>query len=217
MEPPKPPEAQAEDLRKFLAPHLESFNWAVTAGLMKLPEWILPAEVKRDEAPEILSLSVSDLSISPPHDTRGEPILPWQCRLGGTTYGGSLEIKFRANFDNKLSKTISVYVKSIPIMVNSCLCHLNKMTPAEKVAVMEEEAESGGYFIAAGYEKLLRLIILNRQNYVFAIDRASFTTRGNNYSSLATSFRSMAPDCSSVTTNLHYLTTGNMMVLFPIQ
>ena len=218
MEEPKRPEEQAKDLCKFLAPHLESFNWAVTAGLMKLPDWILPAEIKRDEpdAP-LLRLSVVDLNLSPPHDMRGEKILPWQCRLGGTTYGGCLEMKFRADYDGTLSKTISVYVKNIPIMVNSCLCHLSKMTPEEKVAVKEEDAESGGYFIAAGYEKLLRLIILNRQNYVFAIDRPSFTNRGNNYSSLATSFRSMAPDCSSVTTNLHYLTTGNMMVLFPIQ
>lgn len=217
MEQSRSAEEQSLDLEKFLAPHLESFNWAVTEGLNKLPKWILPQEVKRDNDETPLKFHVESLSLSKPHDERGQPVYPYQSRLGGTTYGGSLQINIRASYGDLPSKKISVISENIPVMVNSCLCNMRGMTPKQKTEILEEETESGGYFVANGYDKLLRLLILNRQNYVFAIKRPSYMNKGEHFSQFATSLRSLAPDCSSVTTNVHYLTNGNMMVLIPVQ
>lgn len=214
---PRPPEEQAADLCEFLSPHIDSFNWAVTTGLEKLPKWLLPQELQKDGEVSPLKIRVTNVELSKPNDKRGKPVYPYMCRLAGTTYGGILKIDLSVEYSNLPAHQTTVLCENIPVMVNSCLCHLRGKTPAEKAALYEEETESGGYFVAGGYDKLLRLIILNRQNYVFAIKRESFLGRGNNFTSLATSIRSMAPDCSSVTTNLHYLSTGNMMVLFPIQ
>jgi len=36
----------------------------------------------------------------------------------------------------------------------------------------------GGYFVVNGLEKLIRLLIVNRRNYVLGITRPSFTKRG---------------------------------------
>jgi DNA-directed RNA polymerase I subunit RPA2 len=215
MEPQRPPEEQYKDLYHFLAPHIESFNWAATEGLHKLPDWILPQSVQDEKSGDIITLRVKELSLTKPHDDRGEIVYPYMCRLGGTTYGGSLQIKFEVSARG-LTKTPTVIANDIPIMVNSKFCHLNGMTPQQKAAIMEEPTEAGGYFIYSGYEKLLRLLILNRQNYVFALNRPSFHNRGPTFSNFATSFRSVAPDCSSVTTNVHYQTTGNMVVLIPL-
>ncbi|KAK8887183.1 DNA-directed RNA polymerase I subunit RPA2 [Tritrichomonas musculus] len=217
MEKIRPAEEQAKDLCEFLAPHLESFNWAVTSGLKRLPDWILPQEIKRPDEDSILQIRITNLELSRPHDDRGKPVYPYMCRLAGTTYGGNLEINLEIKYGNLPAHQTRVICDNIPIMVNSCYCHLNGLSPSDKTAHLEEETESGGYFVAGGYDKLLRLLILNRQNYVFAIKRESFLGRGNNFTSFATSLRSMAPDCSSVTTNVHYLSNGNMMVLFPVQ
>lgn len=217
MEEIRSAEDQSKDLCEFLSPHLDSFNWAVTSGLERLPEWILPQEFQRDDEESVLSIRVTKLDLSKPHNDRGQKIFPYMCRLAGTTYGGNLLIRLQVRYGDLPPHETSVICDNIPIMVNSCMCHLRELSPSEKTLYYEEETESGGYFVAGGYDKLLRLLILNRQNYVFAIKRESYLSRGNNFTPYATSFRSMAPDCSSVTTNVHYLSTGNMMVLFPIQ
>ena len=66
MEQPRSAEEQSLDLEKFLAPHLDSFNWAVTEGLNKLPNWILPQEIKRDNDESALKFQVESLSLSKP-------------------------------------------------------------------------------------------------------------------------------------------------------
>lgn len=217
MIPQRPPEEQYKDLCHFLSPHLESFNWAVNTGLQKIPEWIPEQFVKRDGDDRILHFHVKELTLTKPYDARGNKIYPYMCRLGGQTYGGSLNIILEAAINDLPPKKFSVVANNIPVMVNSDLCHLKGLTPQEKGALMEEPTEAGGYFIYSGYEKLLRLLILNRQNYVFALNRPSFHSRGPTFTNFATSFRSMAPDCSSITTNVHYQNTGNMVVLIPIQ
>ena len=212
----KSPEEHSEELLHFLAPHLDSFNWAATTGLEILPKWLLNQIVKKEQDNRQLSIKVTKLSLSKPND-HGKPIFPSQCRLAGQTYGSSLQIDVQIQIDDLQPNNFLVFADNIPIMVNSVLCNLQGLTPFEKTTKLEERTESGGYFIASGYEKLLRLLILNRQNYVFALNRPSFHSRGPTFSPFATSFRSVAPDCSSITTNIHYQTTGNMVVLIPIQ
>lgn len=216
-EPRRSDEEQYDDLCRFLSPHLDSFNWAVTEGLKRIVNWIPHQEIKSPNGDQILKLRITEISMSKPYEDGIGEILPYACRLGGKTYGGTLQVIVETQLDNLPPEHIPVACKNIPVMVNSVLCHLHGKTPKEKSAMLEEPTEAGGYFIFNGYEKLLRLLILNRQNYVFAIKRATFKGRGSTFTEYATSIRSSCPDCSSVTTNVHYQTTGNIVVLVPIQ
>ena len=60
---------------------------------------------------------------------------------------------------------------AIPVMLQSRFCNLRRMGRRQLVAQGEEETECGGYFIVNGLEKLIRMIIGNRKNYVMAIKR----------------------------------------------
>jgi hypothetical protein len=97
MDPPRPPEAQAEDLCKFLAPHLESFNWAVTAGLAKLQDWLLPVEVKDPDSGTILTLTVTEVSLSSVLDSRDEKIFPFSARLSEDIWRRSRDCGLRSS------------------------------------------------------------------------------------------------------------------------
>lgn len=54
----------------------------------------------------------------------------------------------------------------VPIMVLSRVCNLSRLPRSEFSLHGEEEKELGGYFILHGKERVLRLIIMTRRNYV---------------------------------------------------
>lgn len=72
----------------------------------------------------------------------------------------------------------------------------------------------GGYFVVNGLEKLIRLLIVNRRNYVMGIARPSFQKRGNFYTNFGTQIRCVRPDQSAQTVTVHYLSDGDCTVRF---
>ncbi|KAK8049039.1 hypothetical protein PG994_010769 [Apiospora phragmitis] len=88
------------------------------------------------------------------------------------------------------------------------------MHPAQLVARKEESEELGGYFIVNGIEKIIRLLLVNRRNFPLAIERPSFQNRGPSYTSYGIIIRSVRPDETSQTNNLHYLNDGNVTFRF---
>ena len=54
----------------------------------------------------------------------------------------------------------------MPIMLRSNKCHLRGMNKEKLIRVHEDENELGGYFIANGNERAIRLIIAERRNQV---------------------------------------------------
>lgn len=68
------------------------------------------------------------------------------------------------------------------------------MSPKELVAHSEHEQEWGGYFIIKGLERLVRMLIMTRRNYPIAIKRPSWKTRGEQFSDLGISLRSVQED-----------------------
>ena len=50
----------------------------------------------------------------------------------------------------------------MPLMVMSSKCHLRGLSPKELVERKEDHFEIGGYFIASGNEKVIRLLNMNR-------------------------------------------------------
>jgi DNA-directed RNA polymerase I subunit RPA2 len=101
--------------------------------------------------------------------------------------------------------------------LQSSKCHLAKLTGPELIRRREEEREQGGYFVLNGIERLVRLLIMPRRNIVLGIQRSSYAKRGHNYSSLATTCRSVRPDQSAITVTVHYLTDGNCTVRFSVR
>lgn len=74
-------------------------------------------------------------------------------------------------------------------MVRSSRCHLQHLTQKELVARKEEALEFGGYFIVNGIEKLIRLLIVPRRNFVMALKRSAYLNRGPVYTDKATVIR----------------------------
>jgi hypothetical protein len=65
----------------------------------------------------------------------------------------------------KLSYTFYLLFTKI-YKIKSKLCNLKNLTPKDMVAKGEEQHDLGGYFIVKGNERLLRLLIMPRRNYV---------------------------------------------------
>lgn len=78
----------------------------------------------------------------------------------------------------------------------------------------EESEELGGYFIVNGNEKIIRLLLMNKRNFPLAINRPSFTNRGQAYTPYGIIMRSVRPDETSQTNVLHYLNDGNVTFRF---
>jgi DNA-directed RNA polymerase I subunit RPA2 len=101
-----------------------------------------------------------------------------------------------------------------PIMVKSDQCNLKDFSPKELVRHHEDVEEFGGYFIINGLEKLIRLLIVPRRNYVMGIIRPSFSKRGPKYTEYGVSIRCVRSDQSSQTITLHYLSNGECTLRF---
>lgn len=93
-------------------------------------------------------------------------------------------------------------------------CHLENNSPALLVQRKEESEELGGYFIVNGNEKIIRLLMMNKRNFPLAINRPSFTNRGQAYTPYGIIMRSVRPDETSQTNVLHYLEDGNVTFRF---
>jgi DNA-directed RNA polymerase I subunit RPA2 len=118
------------------------------------------------------------------------PLSPKECRDRGITYGGKLLCIVNYRLDGKQTQTLTINFGNIPIMVRSKACWLCKIKGKQIISIGEEERENGGYFICNGIERLVRLFITPRKNYVLALRRHAYTKRGAMYSDAATcSFR----------------------------
>ena len=115
-------------------------------------------------------------------------LYPKECRQRHTTYSGKIYIEIEYSQDGKVIERYERLVGQVPIMVKvlikivffsnkknfylvfqfkkSKLCNLHKLSPKEMVEKGEEPNDLGGYFIVKGNEKLLRLLVMPRRNYV---------------------------------------------------
>ncbi|BAM82746.1 RNA polymerase I second largest subunit [Cyanidioschyzon merolae strain 10D] len=169
-------------------------------------------------------------------------ILPHQCRALQSSYTGSLSVVlcWRATRishgcyrkDSTLCNTAlwtngsyaeDVYrserhLGEVPILVGSKLCHLDGLSPNERVALHEEEYDYGGYFIVNGVEKLLRMVIMPRANHVMVIARDANVRRGEHFTRFSAMIRCRRADRVRVVTNhLHYLQTGLLRLRFSVK
>ena len=91
---------------------------------------------------------------------------------------------------------------------------MHNANPKKNVEHHEDAEDMGGYFVVNGLEKLIRLLIVNRRNYVLGITRPSFTKRGPLYTNFGTQIRCVRPDQSAQTVTVHHLSDGDCTVRF---
>ncbi|AET38153.1 DNA-directed RNA polymerase I core subunit RPA135 Ecym_2421 [Eremothecium cymbalariae DBVPG len=220
-------------LQEAVQPHIGSFN-ALTAGVNDglLNQGVRDIGTKvlfdgkaSSENPNYLgnklALNIEQVSITKPLSNDGvssaveRKVFPSECRQRLASYKGKLLLKLNwVVNDGEETYTEVRDCGSLPIMLQSNRCHLDKLSPYELVEHKEESDEMGGYFIVNGIEKLIRMLIVQRRNHPMAIIRPSFANRGASYSPYGVQIRSVRPDQTSQTNVLHYLNDGQVTFRF---
>ena len=127
----------------------------------------------------VVSLRITDLHVAKPtatvvSQTPGasrtqaeiEKVYPSECRLSGTTYRGALNANVTVSLNRVPLGSVGMPLGAIPIMVRSNACHLDGLSASEFAKHYEDPNELGGYFIVNGNEKVIRMLVLSRRNYV---------------------------------------------------
>ena len=141
-------------------------------------------------------------------------LFPTECRLREISYAAPLIAQVARQIDNSNIERTKVNLGNFPIMVKSKYCHLSDMTKETAIKQGEDVHEVGGYFIINGVEKLVRLLIVQKQNYPLAIFRPAFTKRGSLYTPLGIIIRCVRDDLYTQSVTLHYLSDGSCSVRF---
>jgi DNA-directed RNA polymerase I subunit RPA2 len=209
----------SEALKNSVQAHVESYNTFMTHMLTKIPAHVSEVEMIWPDQQE-LRVWFEDLQVSKPvrSDDCTEPrIFPFDCRESHQTYGGELTARIAVQIGRDgVVQHQKISMGSIPIMVGSIGCHLNGLNPEQLVRCKEDPDERGGYFILNGNEKVVRLLVQPKANYVHALIRPSFANRGPLYTKFATQMRCMRDDLTTQTLSLHYRKDGTCWVRFSI-
>jgi DNA-directed RNA polymerase beta subunit len=82
-------------------------------------------------------------------------IFPIEARLRKISYAAPCFIEVSAHINGVQRESFTTQVGSMPVMLKSKYCHLNKLSKEELVAHGEDPNDLGGYFIINGTEKVL--------------------------------------------------------------
>ena len=203
-------------LRRLFVPHIESFDYALDAGLEQAVAALEPEEVAHPSADSRpLCFWLESVAVARPMRTDhgtiqgGERLWPSECRTRGLTYRGALHATLCRRLGDGDVERLQVRLGAVPVMVGSKRCHLRELSAASLVRRHEEATECGGYFIVNGNERLIRLLVVPRRNHVVAISRPTYRNRGPGFTQYATVIRCARPDQSSQTVALHLLEGGD--------
>ena len=225
-----------KNIERLADPHIKSFDWLVQHGLDKVVSGLDPVELEDETSGRRLRFWLESPEVRPPiystssdmkrkNDTRRKNRgdlstrvelreFPKDCRVGGMTYGGDMFIDVLCQVDETPPQRFRQYLGRMPVMVKSRLCHLRDLTQKSLIRTGEEPYEFGGYFICNGNERIVRLILMQRRNYVMAIRRNAFRKRGPGYSDCGVFIRCCRPDMSACTVRLFYLENGQVNLGF---
>ncbi|MFT4343650.1 MAG: DNA-directed RNA polymerase subunit B'' [Candidatus Woesearchaeota archaeon] len=140
--------------------NIESFNRFIDVELNKI------IEENREIEPTIIPQNVDDFKIrldriyiTKPEmieaDGSKREIKPMEARLRKMTYAAPMYIDISAHVNGVQREAFTSQIASIPIMLKSKYCYLNKRSEEELIKEGEDPHEPGGYFIVNGSEKIL--------------------------------------------------------------
>ncbi|MFP4112300.1 MAG: DNA-directed RNA polymerase subunit B'' [Candidatus Woesearchaeota archaeon] len=82
-------------------------------------------------------------------------IYPVEARLRKISYAAPIYMEVSAHIDGIQRESFTAQIGSMPIMIKSNFCHLNKLSKDELISKGEDPDDPGGYFIINGTEKVL--------------------------------------------------------------
>ncbi|KRZ16703.1 DNA-directed RNA polymerase I subunit RPA2, partial [Trichinella zimbabwensis] len=166
---------------ELVEPHIKSFNYFAEQGITQAVEnpFIGFPAISKDGG-----------------DANALKLWPSECRVSCRSYSAKLLATLTIKINNRVVDSARRNLGDIPIMVMSNRCHLTKLSPNQLVKEKEEMNEMGGYFIVNGQEKVVRMLIAQRRNYVGSLYFVSlWLLLGRNGSNVASIIRSMAYHC----------------------
>jgi DNA-directed RNA polymerase subunit B" len=81
-------------------------------------------------------------------------ITPSEARLRGLTYSAPIKMELTIRYEGQV-ETAEVQLGRIPIIVKSNVCNLHGLTKQDLIDRYVDPADSGGYFIVNGNERIL--------------------------------------------------------------
>ena len=153
-------------IKKFFEEHnlvnsdIESFSNFIDFELNKI------IEENRLIQPTIIPHNIDDFKIrldkiwvTKPEITEADgskrPIYPIEARLRKISYSAPIYIEISSHINGIQRESFTTQIGSLPIMLKSKYCHLNKLSKEELVQKGEDPDDSGGYFIINGTERVL--------------------------------------------------------------
>ncbi len=144
----------------FVKSTIDSFNYFISTELQKILDenreiepTIIPPNV------ESFKIRLDKIWIEKPEITEADgskrPIYPSEARLRKLSYSAPIFIEVSAHINNVQRETFTTQVGSLPIMLHSKYCYLNKLSEEELIEKGEDPDDSGGYFLINGTERVL--------------------------------------------------------------
>ncbi len=144
----------------FVKSNIESFNFFVDKELSQVVEenkevipTIIPPNV------ESFKIRLDKIWVMKPEITEADGskrnIYPAEARLRKLSYAAPIFIEVSAHVNDVQRESFTTQIGSLPIMLHSNYCHLNKLSKQELIEKGEDPFEPGGYFIINGTERVL--------------------------------------------------------------
>jgi DNA-directed RNA polymerase subunit B len=146
--------------QSFVKSDIESFNYFLDNELNSI------IEENREILPTIIPPNVDEFKIrfdnvriTKPEITEADgsvrKIYPMEARLRKLTYAAPMYITVSAHINGAQRESFETQIGSLPVMLKSKVCHLNKLSKEELMQHGEDPDDPGGYFIINGTEKVL--------------------------------------------------------------
>lgn len=206
------PDRQHEFTQNLIRNHIDSFDCFLDGGLQDGIQAVKPF-IYYLPTGQKLKVCVSNYKIYKPQVdsacyVRDKNLYPTECRQRATSYTGKLNLEFLWHLDDICMGSIEEQIGSVPIMVKSKLCNLRNLSPKEFIRRKEDAEEIGGYFIANGNERLIRMLIAIRRNFPIGLSRNTWKDSFPFYSEYGVQMRCVGPGEKTQNMVLHYLTNG---------
>ena len=202
-------------MHSFTIPHVASFNFVINEVLAAMINNLHSLEFK-GVGNERISLFIDELKFSKPgddspnliHHLHANSMLPTECKLRGKSYFGEIKIFWCMSVNGIIRCQTHNKLDQIPIMVKSCFCKLHKLTNLEMHKLGQDVNDHGGYFVINGQEKLVRLLLVQRQNFPIALIRDVWMHKGDSFSNKGVIIRCVTQEFSVCFMTFHFLING---------
>lgn len=144
--------------------HIQSYNKFIQSYLFDIVnnEKNIIFENEQGEIVQINPINI--FVIKPMYENK--PLYPYMAREKNLTYNASIFLEVEIIIDNSQKSSQRVEIAKIPVMVQSCICHLSELSESEKIKYKEMKWDKGGYFIINGIERFIVGQLKNAYNKI---------------------------------------------------